>query len=65
MNRCLSRGSLQLREEENGMRKLLVKIGSLLCACAVTISPLVVEGCRVRYYQPKEPDGLKEFVQRR
>lgn len=47
------------------MRKLLVKIGSLLCACAVTISPLVVEGCRTRYYQPKEPDGLKEFVQRR
>lgn len=46
------------------MRKLLVKAGRLLCACSVVISPLVVEGCKTRYYQPKEPDGLEEFAKK-
>ena len=46
------------------VRKLLVKAGRLLCACSVVISPLVVEGCKTRYYQPKEPDGLEEFAKK-
>ena len=46
------------------LRKLVVKAGRLLCACSVVISPLVVEGCKTRYYQPKEPDGLEEFAKK-
>lgn len=46
-------------------RKILVKLGQVLCACAAVIAPVVVEGCRIRYYQPEEPAGLKEFASRK
>lgn len=35
---------------------------NLMCKLAVMLAPSVSEFCRGSYYQPKEPDNLKEFV---
>ena len=43
--------------------KVLINNGTRLCALAVvmaSISPM----CRGNWYQPKEPDGLEEFLGR-
>lgn len=33
-----------------------------MCKLAVMLAPSVSEFCRGSYYQPNEPDNLKEFV---
>lgn len=35
---------------------------NLMCKLAVMLAPSVSEFCRGSYYQPNEPDNLKEFV---
>ena len=44
------------------LQQLICKYGVQLCAVAMAISPLISEGCKSKYYQPKEPDGFAEFA---
>lgn len=47
------------------LRKILVKYGNVLCALAVLVAPMAARTCRLLYYEPKEPEGLDEFVKRK
>ncbi len=37
-------------------------IGILLCKMAESVAPTASSICFIKYYQPKEPEGLKEFA---
>lgn len=42
------------------MRRLIFK----LCTFAETIASIAPNACRGSWYQPEEPEGLKEFLQK-
>lgn len=42
--------------------KFMRKHGSSLCALAILISSVSVDVCRGNWYQPKEPEGLQDFL---
>ncbi|MBP3326218.1 MAG: cyclic lactone autoinducer peptide [Coprococcus sp.] len=48
------------------MKKLVSKLverhGSSLCTLVTVVAPVAVNNCRSRLYQPKEPEGLEDFV---
>lgn len=37
-------------------------VGKLLCRLGDVVAPTASSNCAVRFYQPKEPAGLKAFV---
>lgn len=39
-----------------------IKTGKMLCKLSEVLAPTVSSYCLVRFYQPKQPEGLKEFV---
>ena len=39
--------------------------GELLCILAEKIAPTTSEICRYQFYQPKEPEGFKAFIERK
>ena len=43
----------------------ICKYGCKLCAVAVAIAPLASEACKVKYYQPEEPVGLRDFAMKK
>ena len=43
------------------MRKLIFK----LCTFVVTIATIAPNACRGNWYQPEEPEGLNEFLQKK
>lgn len=43
----------------------ICKYGCKLCAVAVVIAPLASEACKVKYYQPEEPAGLRDFAMKK
>ena len=43
----------------------ICKYGCKLCAAAVVIAPLASEACKVKYYQPEEPAGLRDFAMKK
>lgn len=45
------------------LEKLICKVGIPLCSLATLVAPMVSRGCRIRFYQPEEPEGLQEFIQ--
>lgn len=47
------------------IKKMLVKYGKAVCAVAVSLASVSSLCCRGHWYQPKEPDGLKEFANNR
>ena len=55
--------------EDKGMKEKLMKIickyGCKLCAVAVLVAPLATQACKTKYYQPKEPEGLREFAMKK
>lgn len=40
----------------------VAKYGVYLCSLAVIIAGYSINGCKKSFYQPKEPDGLADFV---
>ena len=42
--------------------KFLKKYGAIICMIAVAVAPMASEFCRVKYYQPKEPEGLDKLL---
>lgn len=44
------------------MKKFLKKYGAIICMIAVAVAPMASEFCRVKYYQPKEPEGLDKLL---
>ena len=44
------------------VKKWLVKHGNAICAVAVSLASLSSLCCRGCWYQPEEPEGLKEFA---
>lgn len=48
------------------MRKLMglmvTKYGKLLCSIAITVTTVGVNSCRQQFYQPKEPENLRELL---
>ena len=47
------------------LMKIICKYGCKLCAAAVFGAPLASQACKTKYYQPKEPAGLKEFAMKK
>ncbi len=45
-------------------KKLLLILGQLMMLFAVCMAPLVSQGCRTWWYQPKEPEGFTEFAKK-
>jgi len=44
------------------MRKTLLYIGQALVALAIIAAPVASDICKITWYQPEEPEGLKEFA---
>ena len=44
------------------VKKWLVKHGNAICAVVVSLASLSSLCCRGCWYQPEEPEGLKEFA---
>lgn len=40
------------------------KHGSRLCDLAIMVGSVSVDACYGHWYQPKEPDGLQDFLKR-
>ena len=47
------------------VRKIIEKYGKLICMVAVLITTFGLNDCKGSWYQSKEPDGLKEFLNQR
>lgn len=45
-------------------RKVVCQIGKMLCSLSLVVATYSTGFCRKYFYQPKEPSGLKEFVER-
>lgn len=45
-------------------KKLIQKICKGICTMAVFAAPVASEYCHVLFYQPKEPEGFKEFLKK-
>jgi cyclic lactone autoinducer peptide len=45
--------------------KFICKYGARLCAVALAVAPLASEACKMKYYQPEEPEGLRDFAMKR
>jgi cyclic lactone autoinducer peptide len=46
------------------MRKTLLYIGQALVALAIIAAPVASDICKITWYQPEEPEGLKNFAKR-
>ena len=46
-------------EEKNTKRWIYMTLVNL----AVLVMPMVLGGCRSKYFQPKEPEGYEKFVE--
>ena len=46
------------------MKHLLIRCGTVLCTIAVVVTRFGVLSCRGRFYQPEEPAGLKNFLEK-
>lgn len=52
-------GSLEMKKKINWLVK---KYGSQLCGVAMLAATFNVTSCRAFFYQPKEPEGLTELL---
>ena len=41
-----------------------IKKAKVLCSFAVVAATFASNGCVTKWYQPKEPEGLEEFVKK-
>ena len=48
----------------NGFKLKLLKMSGTLCSLAVVLATILAPGCRSIWYQPKEPDNLKELLKK-
>ena len=39
------------------------KVSLIVCGIVVVAAPLISQDCLVLWYQPEEPEGLKEFAE--
>lgn len=44
------------------IQELLVKKGALLCSAAIVLTGVAVNSCRMFWYEPEEPKGLRELL---
>lgn len=47
------------------MKKIIIKYGKSICSLAMSMALLASQSCRLRLYEPKEPEGLREFAKRK
>lgn len=50
---------------KNKLGKWLSRHKNAINAFAMSIAAIAVYGCRFKYYQPEEPEGLEEFCKKR
>lgn len=50
---------------KNKLEKWLLSHKNAINSIAMSVAAMVVYGCRFKYYQPKEPEGLEEFCKRK
>ena len=43
-------------------KEIQIFFGKMLCKLAVIFAPQISEYCMGSYYQPKEPDNIKELL---
>ena len=43
---------------------LVKKYGKQLCGLVILVSPVAARTCRTIFYEPKEPEGLSQFVEK-
>ncbi len=48
----------------NGFKSKLIMMSGTLCSLAVMLATVLAPGCRSSWYQPKEPDNLKELLKK-
>ena len=51
-------------ENMNEFKLKLLKMSGTLCSFALVLATVLVPGCRSSWYQPKEPDNLKELLKK-
>ena len=44
------------------MKNFLLKHGAMLCSAAIVITSVAVNSCRMFWYEPEEPEGLRELL---
>lgn len=44
------------------LKQVILKHAHKICAIAVSVASIAPVCCRGNWYQPDEPDGIKEFV---
>lgn len=42
--------------------KVIRKYGSVFCALAIAVAPMVSQRCYIKFYQPEEPKDFKEMM---
>ena len=47
------------------MKKFAFKAANVLCALAAVVAPVAGRACRVIFYEPKQPEGLADFIDKR
>ncbi len=50
---------------KNKIISFIQKHGTTFCALAVMTAPVISKSCRVIWYQPEEPEGLKAFAEKK
>ena len=44
------------------MSKAMISVATKICSLAVVVASITPFCCRGQWYQPKEPEGLEEFL---
>lgn len=63
----LIRNSNNYLQEEKSMKKILeflVRHSGKLCAFAIGVAAIAPECCRGNWYEPEEPEGLEEVLEK-
>lgn len=46
----------------NDLKLKLLKMSGSLCSLAVLLATVLAPGCRSNWYQPKEPENMKDLL---
>ncbi|MCM1288826.1 MAG: cyclic lactone autoinducer peptide [Clostridium sp.] len=50
---------------KENLKKWLMRHKYAISSIAMSVATVAVYGCRCKFYQPREPEGLEEFCKRK
>lgn len=45
-------------------KEFVQRLAMIICGIVIVSAPLISQDCLVLWYQPEEPEGLKEYARR-